>query len=517
MLILIGSVMIGTKAPPLVLRSSTNPVSLLALSLKTRLISQWTALQRWHQVGRRCWPCQYYDRNNIRHRRVPICVVSIHAVGVGRVKCDSWVAVGGDVRAHRSDGGEWANYSTGHRRVLDREAGLVRGVVRPGQANPQRVVQERSVKVRRGIERHIDDHWIGDRLDCHARELCPVADRVLSDNPVLRRPVRAITAVDGCAQLVLIGCVQRRQDGLNIDPGSTIVRPLNHERGLVNRVVVPVQGQLSTVAISGYRYDCQSVRLERRESRRYRPHHIHFFVAQDMAVVDVLPPEVHQLVYDRSSRVALRVEVVERRRRAIRHRRVHVPDRVRQLPRQLGDDRPQSDDRVLQRAHPQGFLPAQLASFGRDDDVVPGDPVEGLHVEQVEVDRVCVDAVVRDPPDLRAVGRARDGRDLDVTYRQAGYSVEYHVVLRQVGRVDKLGRRVHIRVQRGILHARRRRLSLESQGRLHPAIFVERRRVHLVVDGLRLELQAHLGRRRLQGVEAERRSIAYADEAIAAL
>ncbi len=65
----------------------------------------------------------------------------------------------------------------------------------------------------------------------------------------------------------------------------------------------------------------------------------------------------------------------------------------------------------------------------RDDDVVPGDPVQHLHVVQVEVDRVRVDAVVGDLPDLGPVGRRRDRLDVDVA-------------LGQVGAVDDLGRRV---------------------------------------------------------------------------
>jgi hypothetical protein len=40
---------------------------------------------------------------------------------------------------------------------------------------------------------------------------------------------------------------------------------------------------------------------------RHRTHHVHLFVAQDVAVVDVLPAEVDELVDDGRRRVALRV------------------------------------------------------------------------------------------------------------------------------------------------------------------------------------------------------------------
>ena len=70
-----------------------------------------------------------------------------------------------------------------------------------------------------------------------------------------------------------------------------------------------------------------------------------------------------------------------------------------------GRDRPQRDDRVLERADADGVLPAELVVVGRPDGAVPADAVDELHVEEVEVDRVRVHAVVRDLPDLRAVRR----------------------------------------------------------------------------------------------------------------
>ena len=70
-------------------------------------------------------------------------------------------------------------------------------------------------------------------------------------------------------------------------------------------------------------------------------------------------------------------------------------------------------------------------SFGWNDDIVPGDPVEDLHVVQVEVDGVRVHPVVGDLPDLGAVCRRADRGYIDVT-------------LGQVGGVDELRRWVHV-------------------------------------------------------------------------
>ena len=87
-----------------------------------------------------------------------------------------------------------------------------------------------------------------------------------------------------------------------------------------------------------------------RERQNYRPHHIHFLMAQDVAVIGVFPAEVDQLVDDRVGWVALGIDVVEHRRGAKRHHRVQRPDGVGQFERHLRDDGPQGDDGVFQRA-----------------------------------------------------------------------------------------------------------------------------------------------------------------------
>ncbi len=159
-------------------------------------------------------------------------------------------------------------------------------------------------------------------------------------------------------------------------------------------------------------------RLVRREAADHRPHHIHFLMAQDVAVIGVFPAEVDKLVDDRVRRVALRIDVIEHRCRAKRHHRVQRPDGVGQFERHCRDDRPQGDDGILERADPYRVLPAQLGGFGWNDDVVPGDPVHHLHVIQVEVDRVGIDAVMRDAPDLGSIGCVGDGCDFDIAHWQ---------------------------------------------------------------------------------------------------
>ena len=76
---------------------------------------------------------------------------------------------------------------------------------------------------------------------------------------------------------------------------------------------------------------------------------------------------------------------------------------IRNTEVDLRSDRLESDDRILERAHPNRVLPAQLVVVGRSDRVVPAHTVDDLHVEQVEVDGVRIHAVVRDLPDLRTV------------------------------------------------------------------------------------------------------------------
>ena len=154
------------------------------------------------------------------------------------------------------------------------------------------------------------------------------------------------------------------------------------------------------------------------------------------------------------------------------HHRVERTLAVGDAERERRHDRPHRHDGVLERADPDGVLPAELVRVGRDDDVVPGDPVEHLHVEQVEVDRVRVHPVVGDLPDLGPVG----GRG-DRGHVQAA---------RHPGRVQDLGRRVHERVQDDVLQQRRGARRLQAQVGGHPAALVEVGRVHLVMDALGL-------------------------------
>ena len=50
------------------------------------------------------------------------------------------------------------------------------------------------------------------------------------------------------------------------------------------------------------------------------------------------------------------------------------------------------------------FQPSSVG-FGWLDDIVPGDPVEELHVVEVPVDRVRIHPVMGDLPDLRPIRR----------------------------------------------------------------------------------------------------------------
>ena len=85
--------------------------------------------------------------------------------------------------------------------------------------------------------------------------------------------------------------------------------------------------------------------------------------------------------------------------------------------------------------------------------------------------------------------------------RRRPIGVTSDVVLRQVGGVDELRRRVHERVQDDVLRSRRGRDGLDADVARHPAVLVEGRRVHLVVDRLGLDRDAELLAQ--QGVELE--------------
>ena len=116
----------------------------------------------------------------------------------------------------------------------------------------------------------------------------------------------------------------------------------------------------------------------------------------------VLMTEVDDSIYLRRYQTAAirRVDLRESLGGAQGHRRVQRTDAVGLCERDLWSNRPQGDDRVLQRVHPDGILPAQFVIVGQPDEPVPSNSVEDLHVEEVEMDRVRIHAVVGDPPDL---------------------------------------------------------------------------------------------------------------------
>ena len=93
---------------------------------------------------------------------------------------------------------------------------------------------------------------------------------------------------------------------------------------------------------------------------------------------------------------------------AERHRRVERPQAIRHSEGDLRNDRPQSDDGVLERTHPDRVFPPEFVRIGLKDPAVPGDPVEKLHIKEVEVDRMRVHPVVCDFPDLCSVSGRGD-------------------------------------------------------------------------------------------------------------
>ena len=134
------------------------------------------------------------------------------------------------------------------------------------------------------------------------------------------------------------------------------------------------------------------------------------------------------------------------------------------------------------------FQPSSLGSGGLTC-AVPVDPVDHLHVEQVEVDRVGVHAVVRDLPDLGAVGRGPDRG-----HPRIGVSV------------DDLGGRVVVAVGDGRLVAAVGERQLDAEEGGHPA----RSRSRTALDGLRLDDGDRSPRRsacQVERLEGQRRAL----------
>ena len=153
------------------------------------------------------------------------------------------------------------------------------------------------------------------------------------------------------------------------------------------------------------------------------PHHVHLLVIENVAVIHVLPSEVHNRVDDRSDWVALRISVVKpslvaQRPRLIsmstnRHHRIQRSTAIWDVERQHRNDRPHRNDGVLQRTHPHRVFPTKLRWFRGHVDAVPRDAVDHLHIKEVEVNWVRVDTVVSDLPDLRSIGSRTDGSDVE--------------------------------------------------------------------------------------------------------
>ncbi len=224
---------------------------------------------------------------------------------------------------------------------------------------------------------------------------------------------------------------------------------------------------------------------------------------------DVLPVEVDDLVHDGRERLAVRTDVVEARFDPVRsclaavgadgHHRVERAPAVRHSERECGNDRPNGHEGVFERTDPHRVLPAQFCGIRRDDDVVPRHPVDHLHVVQVEVQGVGVHTVVRDLPDLCSVDCRRYSCDVEAA--------------RHVRRIQHLGRGVDEGIQDDVLQQWCRPGGLQPHVRRHPAEFVELRRIHLVMDALRLQRYPDLGPR--EGVELEGVSALLVDPCVA--
>ena len=134
-------------------------------------------------------------------------------------------------------------------------------------------------------------------------------------------------------------------------------------------------------------------------------HHVHLLMSEEVAMPDVLPSKVDQVI-EYCNRLSSRIlETTGWRSQGIAQwrRRVDETGAVGNLERLIGRRGPQCDDGILQRIHSEGFLPAQLIEIRHPEGIVPGNPVDQLSIEQMDVHGMGVHAVMRDLPDLGAI------------------------------------------------------------------------------------------------------------------
>ena len=212
----------------------------------------------------------------------------------------------------------------------------------------------------------------------------------------------------------------------------------------------------------------------------------------------VLPAEVDIMIEDLGDRVSGRVEPARGRRwdegGSLRHRRIDQADAVRDFERKLVRHRhggPHGEVGDLERVDLEGVLPAEFRRIDRfrARRHLPAlvDAVNELGMEQVGVHGVGIHTIVKDPPDLGAVGHHADRRRFQRPH-------------------DKIrgGRRQAI----GDQDMDGRVLDAEPQHPAHPAENGVVHSPHLVVHRLHLERQ---GDRRLKlpmlvdGIERLRR------------
>ena len=135
-----------------------------------------------------------------------------------------------------------------------------------------------------------------------------------------------------------------------------------------------------------------------------RPHKVIFFVPQDMAVPYVFVAIIDQRICigrqrrQTGRRIDLRDAMVVRNGLI----RCRLAITVRQTKRHRGNRlEANCHNNVLERVHPQRFLPADFIGWWWLDRAVPAHAVDDLDVQQMEMHRVGVHTVVRDLPELR--------------------------------------------------------------------------------------------------------------------
>src|SRR5450830_1360474 len=134
-------------------------------------------------------------------------------------------------------------------------------------------------------------------------------------------------------------------------------------------------------------------------------HHVHLFVAEEVAVPDGFPAIVDFMIEYRD-RVGERILEAKGRPHHYYTCRTGWIDQTHAVGNTevlRGCGWPEGDDGVLQRVDADGFFPPEFVSIRDHNHTVPGHAVNQLGVEQVDVNSMRVHTVMRNLPDLRAI------------------------------------------------------------------------------------------------------------------